>query len=184
MRTRLLAGGAVITGMCLMQCAPAVDGQTHIGRSAEEHVTLGLVRGMAEGCGRPLYDFVRILPDGSSLKGGDGLGYRIPADRNLIVTDVDWQYTHPKRAEAAGKTQVLRLFVQNRSDRTEQARVFESTVTLSSQGEGGASERMTTGFVISSAARICPEVVPGPDGPPSGLLHMILRGYFIPATAP
>ena len=53
-------------------------------------------------------------------------------------------------------------------------------MTLSSLGEGGASEAMTSGFVVSSAARICPDVIPGPLGPPFGLQHLILRGYLAP----
>jgi hypothetical protein len=39
---------------------------------------------------------------------------------------------------------------------------------------------MTSGFVVSSKARICPTVFPGPLGPPSGLQHLIARGYLIP----
>jgi hypothetical protein len=38
---------------------------------------------------------------------------------------------------------------------------------------------MTSGFVVSSKARICPDVFPGPHGPPSGLQHLIVRGYLI-----
>ena len=59
-------------------------------------------------------------------------------------------------------------------------RVFESTIVLSQKGEGGASEHMATGFAVSSAARLCPDVTPGPVGPPSGLRHLIVRGYMVP----
>ena len=34
-------------------------------------------------------------------------------------------------------------------------------------------------LVVSSKARICPDVFPGPVGPPLGLQHLILRGYLI-----
>ncbi len=174
----LLAAGALL----FVRCAPSVATLTHMNCRLDEHVTLEIVRGMAEGCGRSLLDFVRVLPDGRTERGKDGLGYRIPDGMAMVVTDVDWQYSHPKHEEAAGKAQTLRLFVQNLVDRTQEVRVFESTVVLGSRGEGGVSERMTSGFVVSSAARICPEVVPGPDGPPSGLLHVVLRGYFMPDT--
>jgi hypothetical protein len=96
----------------------------------------------------------------------------------LIITDVDWQYVAPDRGVSAGKMQVFRLFVENLADTLSSRRVFESPIVLSAEGEGGASVSMTSGFVVSPAARICPDVVPGPSGPPFGIQHAILRGYL------
>jgi hypothetical protein len=160
--------------------APAVDNiLSHLGQPVAQHVTLELVGGMKGGCGPAKLDFVRVLPDGNTESTPEGLGYRVPEGKLLVVTDVDWQYVHPKRAEAAGQIQVLRLSVENFAKPENKRRAFESTVTLSSQGEGGTSQSMASGFVVSAKARICPDVFPGPQGPPSGLQHLIVRGYLI-----
>jgi hypothetical protein len=148
---------------------------THMGQPASNHVTLEVIGGVTGGCGPAQLDFMRVLPDGSN-----GGIFRVPKGEVLIVTDVDWQYVHPNGGTDSGKIQVLRLFIQNLANPQESRRAFESTITLSSAGEGGASESMTSGFVVSSKARICPDVSPGPQGPPYGLQHLILRGYLAP----
>jgi hypothetical protein len=152
---------------------------THLGQVATDHIVLELVGGMNGGCGPGRLDFVRVLPDGNIQSGPGGLGYRIPRRRFLVITDVDWQYVHPTHAAAAGTIEILRLFIENLGNPSLSRRAFESTVTLSSRGEGGISESMTSGFVVSSAARICPDLFPGPEGPPFGLQHLILRGYLV-----
>jgi hypothetical protein len=147
--------------------------------SANQHAVFELVGGLIGGCGPSGLDFVRILSDGSIESGPGGLGYRVPVGQALVITDVDWQYVHPQGVAAAGRIEVLRLFIENLTNPSETRRAFESTVTLSVHGEGGISEAMASGFVVSSKARICPDVFPGPLGPPSGLQHLILRGYLI-----
>ncbi len=147
--------------------------------AASQHVVLEIVGGMNGGCGPAKLDFLRILSDGTVQTGSGGLGWRIPVGQALVITDVDWQYVHPQSAAAAGKIEVLRLFIENLANASNTRRGFESTIILSSHGEGGVSEAMTSGFVVSSKARICPDVFPGPLGPPSGLQHLILRGYLI-----
>jgi len=142
---------------------------------ASEHVTLEVVGGVIGGCGPTNLDFVRVLPDGTSSD-----VFRVPATQVLVVTDVDWQYVHPNGAAAAGTIETLRLFIENLTNPSLSRRAFESTVTLSSVGQRGISERMTSGFIVSSAARICPDVFPGPLGPPFGLQHLIVRGYLAP----
>jgi len=147
--------------------------------SASQHVVLEVVHGMNGGCGDDGgWDFVRNLPDGTREETPDGLGWRVPAGQALVITDVDWQYVHPDGAAAAGMIQILRLYVES-LDGSASERQLDSTIKLGSRGEGGISEAMTTGFVVSSQARICPDVTPGPQGPPSGLQHLILRGYLI-----
>ena len=152
---------------------------THIGQPPGNHVTLEIVGGMIGGCGPSLHDFIRVLPGGGSEGSPGGLGWRVPPKAHLVVTDVDWQYVHPAAGVAAGNIQVLRLFIENLADPNQSRRAFESTVTLSSQGQGGVSESMTSGFVVSHEARICPDIFPGPMGPPSGLQHLIIRGYLV-----
>jgi hypothetical protein len=154
-------------------------GMTHLGQPVSEHVTLEVVGGMKDGCGPAKLDFVRVLPDGNTENGPGGLGWRVPPGKFLVVTDVDWQYVHPKGAEGAGKIQVLRLLIENLEKPGSSRRAIDSTLTLSGQGQGGVSQSMTSGFVVSSKARLCPDVFPGPLGPPSGLQHLILRGYLI-----
>lgn len=147
--------------------------------SAHQHVVMEVVGGINGGCGPAKLDFVRVLPDGNVETGPGGLGYRVPTGQALVITDVDWQYVHPQGATVAGRIMVLRLFIENIANASVSRRAFESTITLSSRGEGGISEAATSGFVVSSKARICPDVFPGPTGPPSGLQHLLLRGYLI-----
>ncbi len=120
-------------------------------------------------------DFIRILPDGSTEVSPGGSGYRIPTGQVLIITDVDWHYEHPDGAAAAGRIQLLSLFIENLADSSQRKQAFESIITLSSQGKGGISEASATGFAVSWRAKICPVVTPDPDG----LQKLILRGYLI-----
>ncbi|HWR01659.1 MAG: hypothetical protein HGA46_08850 [Chlorobiaceae bacterium] len=147
--------------------------------SASQHVTLEVVGGFNGGYGPSKLDFVRILSDGSSQSGPGGLGWRVPAGHALVVTDVDWQYVHPQGATGADRIMVLRLFIENIANPSNSRRAFESTITLSSKGEGGIHESLTTGFPVSSKARIGVDIIPGPIGPPSGLQHLLIRGYLI-----
>lgn len=163
--------------IALSGCACATN-QTHMRQPASEHVTLEVVGGVTGGCGPALNDFVRILPNANIETGTGGLGWRVPEGKILVITDVDWQYVHPNHETAAGKVQILRLIIENLADPSQSRRAFDSTITLSSEGEGGISESMTSGFIVSSEARICPDVFPGPQGPPFGLQHLILRGYL------
>ena len=58
-------------------------------------------------------------------------------------------------------------------------RVFESTIVLNNQGQGGISESMTSGFVVSSAGRIVVDTFPG-----GGVIsHVIIRGYLMTTTS-
>lgn len=142
---------------------------THVGQSPSDHVVLGLAAGATGGCEPRGFEFIRVLPDGTL----DAGHFRVPAREVLVVTDVDWQYNRG----VPGDRQILRLFIENLTTGDSNI-AFESTVILNAQGDGGISEAMTSGFVVSSAARICPDLLPGPLGPPFGLNHVILRGYL------
>lgn len=147
--------------------------------SASQHVVLEVCAGMNGGYGPAKLDFLRILPDATAQAGANGLGWRVPAGQALVVTEVDWQYVHPQGVAGADKIEVLRLFLDSLASPGTTRRVFESTITLSSKGEGGISESMSSGFVVSSKARLGPDIMPGPLGPPFGLQHLILRGYLV-----
>ena len=136
-------------------------------------ILLSLVGGVNGGCGAGLFEFQRILPDGTS-----GNIFRVPAGSNFVVTDLDWSYVSPSGTSTAGTIQTARLFIQNLANPFMQERGMESTITLSNTGQGGTSTNATTGFVVSSKARICPDVFPGPMGPPFGVQHMIVRGFL------
>jgi hypothetical protein len=168
----LLLGGCMLAAIPLMACAP----QTHLGQAPGEQVVLHSAIGDT-GCsfGTAGRTFRRIFQDGT----GALQPFEMPADRALVITDMDWWYHHPDDATAAGTRIVLRLMIQNLADPDHQEPVVESTILLNADGEGGTSEAMTSGFVMTSTAQLCFDTVGGPAGPPSGVQHVILRGYFI-----
>lgn len=139
--------------------------------SASQHVVLELAGGFNGGCGPDKHEFNRILSNGGLQPGA----YRVPLRKAMVITEVDWQYHHPEGTTAAGGIVVLRLSIENLADHNNWHIAYESTITLNGQGEGGISESMTSGFVVSSKARICPDTTPRS----SGLQHLILRGYLI-----
>ena len=149
-----------------------------MGQPYQSHVVLE-VAGGDTGCtgSGGGFTFRRVFQDGN----GALQPFQMPEDMALIITDVDWQYRHPSGAGEAGERVVLRLFVQNLATPSERERVFESTILLNDAAEGGTSEAMTTGFVVAPTAQICLDTGEDSPGPPFGLQHMILRGYFVDA---
>ena len=170
-----LCTGLVV--LVIAGCASTHD-LTHIGQPSSNHVTLEVVGGVTGGCGPELSDFVRVLPDG-----GSGGVFRVPEGKVLVVTDVDWQYATHGIFDTS-KMQVLRLVIENLADPKLDRRAMDSAIVLTDDGKGGLSggisESMKSGFVASSEARICPDVSPGPMGPPGGLQHLTPRGYLAP----
>lgn len=150
--------------------------------SAANFVVLELVGGVNGGYGASKLEWVRNLDDGNGDGGPGGVGWRVPAGQALLITGVDWSYNHPQGASAAGTRQIFRLFLQNLADESLARRVYESSILLGSQGEGGIGEALNIGFILSSKARLGPDVFPGPVGPPYGINHAIVRGYLIPDT--
>lgn len=123
------------------------------------------------------YGFLQILPDGtppwaSVLTSYDF--YSIPEGYTLIVTDVDW------RAEngAPGKTAALQLHIAPSDLSYIGNCVFESTATLDSSGCGGASVSMTTGFAVSSGARLIATSYPSNNY----MKEILVRGYLVPSN--
>ena len=155
--------------------APGTAPNTHMGQPAGQMVTLEAI-GAPGTCssGGPFspflpLEFVRNLANGMGA-GFPPSGAIPPVGKVFVVTDVDWQ-----ASGAPNSTTTLRLFRVNLANSSSNSRVFESTIHLDATGAGGISEGATAGFVVSSAATICVDVVPG------GLLqHLLLRGYLAP----
>jgi hypothetical protein len=141
-------------------------------------VMLELVHAQTAAC--PNGDFfVRNSATGNRLQ-----AFVIPKGNVFIGTDVDWQYVSPSGAAAAGHAQTLRLFATPGSPPPPGVRIFETTITLSTVGEGGTSVAASTGAAVDAGAQLCVDVSPGPFGPPSGVQHVVVRGFLVPGLAP
>lgn len=152
-------------------CATGAAGQTRPSTlKASNIVLLELINGAKDGCGPLKFEFVRTLPDGTA----ETDPYRVPDGRLLVVTDVDWHFV----SGPPNQLQVFRLLVQNLGDGAKIRRAFESAVQLNGFGIGGASEHMTTGFVVAPQARICADATQGMDGSVMRLSKVLLRGYL------
>jgi hypothetical protein len=166
----------VVLYLAICGLVAACASGTHLRQPSGQLVVLQSASGDT-GCGATTagLTFRRVFQDGTGALQPFGM----PADRSLVITDVDWQYRHPSGAAAGGRRVVLRLFLQNLADPTHQETVFESTILLNAEGEGGASEAMTAGFVMTETAQLCVDTGEEPKGPPLGLQHAILRGYLL-----
>jgi hypothetical protein len=111
------------------------------------------------------------MPDGTSSADP----FRVPDGRELIVTELDWYYFNG----LPGTTVILSVLAENLRDSSKRSTVFQSPIRLGNDGVGGASERMTSGFAISSSARLCLELVNGSIGHPMRLSKVLLRGYMV-----
>jgi hypothetical protein len=143
---------------------------THLGQPPTQHVVLESIGVANTGDPRQDLDFFRVLPDASLTPSGPA-GFRVPPGQVLVVTDADWQYN----LGSPGGLQTLRCFIQNLNDPTIARRVFESTVVLDKDGQGGASEDMTAGFMVAATARITVDTSPGGGK----ISHVLLRGYLV-----
>jgi hypothetical protein len=144
---------------------------THAGLPLKDLVTLQVIAGARNGCGPAKFDVVRVLPDATS--GAEP--FRIPDGRALVVTEVDWHYFNgPPNVSI-----VFAVIAENLGDSTKRSVVCQSPVRLGADGAGGASERMTTGFALSSSARFCFDVVNGSAANPVRLSKVLLRGYLV-----
>ncbi|MFC2172815.1 hypothetical protein ACFLU6_09310 [Acidobacteriota bacterium] len=145
---------------------------THLNQSPDDHVVLEVYGTGEGGCEWPdgYMEFRRNLPDGTAEPGP----FRVPEGKLLVITDLDWQFRSQNGSADEGRMAILTLVVENIEDGSDRRHV-DSTITLSSQGEGGISESMATGIVVSSEARICPDISPLHRY----VQHIILRGYFI-----
>jgi hypothetical protein len=145
---------------------------THLGQPPAEHVVLESIGVANTGDPRQDLDFFRIHPDASMTPSGP-TGFRVPSGKVLVITDADWQYN----MGSPGGSQTFRCFIQNLKDPTRARRVFESTIVLDKDGQGGTSEDMTAGFMVAATARITVDTFPGGGK----ISHVILRGYLVSA---
>jgi hypothetical protein len=122
-----------------------------------------------------LVGFQRNLSDGTRDAAVDH--WLVPVNHALVVTGVDWQYRHDSGAGAAGFRQSFRLLVQNIAEPEKLEGMFCSTIILGSQGEGGISEALSTGFVVSDKGRLVAETFGYLASP--GLSEVYVRGYLI-----
>ena len=153
---------------------------THLGQALADHVTLESVSGINGGFGDERRGWVRILPNGQSRGGPGGGNFVVPANRNLVITDLDWQYdahgtTHAHRSVT------LRLLVVagDPSDDHGGRRLLESTITLSAAGTGGTVTSWTSGGVFGPGTRI--GVDTSPLTATGRLQHALLHGYLVGA---
>jgi hypothetical protein len=134
---------------------------THLGRKASEMVSLnGLFNNSGE------IFFLRTLPDGTSST------FAIPAGKVLIITDVNWMI----EAGNPGTITRLNLRVENLANPSLFRNVFDSTLTLNSAGFNVSNERLTSGIVVSSAAKVSATVTI----PTGALRSLFLIGYLAP----
>jgi len=135
---------------------------SHLGQSVGNHVTLSGY-GTVQGESSVTWTFYRIYPDGTAG------GFSIPKDKALVVTDIDWSYNTGEHNQA--QTFSILMKVPKKEIRNV---IFASTVIGDGNGAGGASESMTTGFVVSRMDTIEPTLESG------GYLNdIILRGYIL-----
>jgi hypothetical protein len=134
---------------------------THLGRKASEMVSLnGLFNNSGE------IFFLRTLPDGTSST------FTIPAGKVLIITDVNWMI----EAGNPGTITRLNLRVENLANPSLFRNVFDSTLTLNSAGFNVSNERLTSGIVVSSAAKVTATLTI----PTGALRSLFLIGYLAP----
>ena len=170
-KPKLARPGLVLMVLAAFALAPASAADTHLGVPLRDMVTLEMRSGVKGGCGEERLDFLRVFPDGKS----DAAVFRVPQDRALVVTDLDWYYFQG----TPGLMVVLSVLVENLAEPSKRHRAAESAVRLGPDGVGGASEHMTSGFVVSSESRLCVEVVNSPVGSPLRLSKVLLRGYLV-----
>ncbi|HEX9421302.1 MAG TPA: hypothetical protein VGA81_19755 [Methylomirabilota bacterium] len=158
---------------------------THVGVPAADHVVLYALRNIAGGCVQAGYEFFRANVGGlGSVPNPDvDPPFRVRRGRHLVVTDIDWDYIHPQGAAAAGTRHELVLRVQRLGVPTQVMSVLKSATLLNTDGKGGAQASLTSGFIVSAGARLCPIVFPGPTvdpgGTSAGLQEVIVRGYLV-----
>jgi hypothetical protein len=141
---------------------------THIGQPPSNHITLESTIVGNFTTPRDV-QLRRINPNGTA----DAPPFSLPVGQVLLVTDVDWWY----RGGTPGQIQILKIDIQNISSGGQSHTVFYSALTLDNQG-GAATEAMTSGFIVSSEAKILISNFPG-----GGVLQdLIIRGYLCPES--
>jgi hypothetical protein len=90
----------------------------------------------------------------------------------LVITDIHWQIT----AGNPGTVTRLSLITENLANPSLIRLVYNSVLTLNSGGVNGSNDRLTTGILVSSQARIRAKLTI-----PTGALDtLFLIGYLVP----
>jgi hypothetical protein len=158
-----------------------------MGVAATDHVVLYALRNIADGCVQAGYEFFRVNVGGLGSAPNPDIDppFRVRRGRHLVVTDIDWDHIHPQGAAAASTRHELVLRVQRLGVPTQVMSVFKSATLLNTDGRGGAQASLTSGFIFSAGARLCPIVFPGPtvdsEATSAGLQEVIVRGYLVAA---
>lgn len=149
---------------------------SHLLQNPNDHVVLSREH-TTGGCGSIASEFFRLFPDGS--KGDDP--FRVPVDKLLVVTDVDWWLADFREPSAAGFAKYFDLALEHQRDNVITTyRVFRDTKLTDPQDRLGRSVPMTAGFVVAPDTRICPFAQVAPSTDPEVLrMTVILRGYLI-----
>ena len=152
---------------------------SHLGQSIANHVTLELVGGINGGYGPDSLGWTRVMPDGGIATVSGGGNFVVPRAKFLVITDADWQFDDHGTSNA-GAHVVMRLFIVKADDLPR--RLMESTIVLSSTGQGGAVATWTAGGVFGPGTKIGIDVA----GPVSakGLQHVLLHGYLVANSKP
>lgn len=133
-------------------------------------VVLEMVGGSTSHCANG-YTFVRNSAAGKPLG-----TFNIPSGDSLLLTDVDWQYVAPNGAAAAGAVQILRLFAVSNANPEYSTILLESSITLSSAGQGGTTTHTLTPAPVDSGTSLCVDVFPGPFADGGGVQSVHVRG--------
>lgn len=149
---------------------------SHLEQPIGNHVTLELVGGITGGYGPGNWGWVRILPDGNIQSGPGGGNYVVPAGHCLVITDADWQFDDHGTSHVGAQV-TLRLFIVAPGELPPPRRLLESTVVLSSAGQGGTVAAWTTGGVFGPGTKI--GIDTSPINLTSKLQHVLLHGYLI-----
>jgi hypothetical protein len=141
-----------------------------MGVAPREHVMLDMVTGARDGCGAAKIEFVRLGMDGSASE----QPFRIPEGRVLVVTEADWFYG----GGVVDSLVMMRIFAENLQDASKRRKLAELVARVSAGG-AGANAQFTSGFLVSSKARLCVDSAPVAFTSPVRTANVLLRGYLI-----
>ena len=134
---------------------------THVGRKTSEIVSLS---GLFDSTGQVF--FMRSLPNGKVES------FTVPKGMVFVITDIHWQIASGN----AGTVVRLTLSTENLDNPIFIRTVYNSVMTLNSAGVNASNDRLTTGILVSSEARIKTKLTL-----PSGAFeNLFLIGYLVP----
>jgi len=174
----LVLCGALAAMAATLSASPP---DSHLGQKVADHVVLvSQFTETPQQCSFPVkIELLRLLASGTLTK------FEIPAGRALVVTDVDWLAQRPDGSQTFSPgTSVSASIRLEAGPQTSWAAFRSRSIPITEETKRalpGASEQLTTGFVVGPGVVICPLAqhldVSGGGG--ANLLELILRGYLI-----